>query len=74
MAETVLRLEGLKCPLPVLRARKALAAAAPGDVVVVFCTDPMAAIDIPVMVQADGAVLEAQAAEGGTLTFRIRKR
>jgi tRNA 2-thiouridine synthesizing protein A len=39
--------EGLLCPLPVLRARKRLLAMAPGAVLRVRATDPMAAIDLP---------------------------
>jgi tRNA 2-thiouridine synthesizing protein A len=38
---------GLLCPLPVLRARKALIAMAPGAVLEVIATDRMAAIDLP---------------------------
>jgi tRNA 2-thiouridine synthesizing protein A len=37
---------GLLCPLPLLRARAALASAAPGDVVVVLATDREAPIDL----------------------------
>ena len=37
---------GLLCPLPLLRARAALASAAPDDVVVVLATDREAPIDL----------------------------
>ena len=47
MAEKTFDLRGLKCPLPVLRTRRALASMAPGDVLIVSCTDPLAGIDIP---------------------------
>ena len=73
MAETILDLRGLKCPLPTLRARRALARAARGDVVVVLCTDPLAAIDIPHMARETGNTLEDQARAGEELTFRLRK-
>ena len=36
---------GLKCPLPVLRARKAIKAVAPGGELVVLATDPAAVGD-----------------------------
>ncbi|MDQ2065042.1 sulfurtransferase TusA family protein [Xinfangfangia sp. CPCC 101601] len=39
--------EGLLCPLPVLRARKRLAAMAAGELLCVRATDAMAAIDLP---------------------------
>ncbi|MBR1217491.1 sulfurtransferase TusA family protein [Bradyrhizobium sp. U87765 SZCCT0131] len=73
MPETILRLQGLKCPLPVLHTRKALRGLASGDVVVVECTDPMAAIDIPVLLQQTGDILETSRQDDGLLTFRIRK-
>jgi|TARA_Y100000815_G_scaffold47462_1_gene38866 tRNA 2-thiouridine synthesizing protein A len=38
---------GLKCPLPVLKARKRLAAMAPGEVLRICADDPMALIDMP---------------------------
>ncbi len=40
-------LRGLNCPLPALRTLKALRAIAPGATLIVECTDPMAAIDVP---------------------------
>lgn len=68
-----LDLKGLKCPLPALRTRKALAAADPGTRLVVTCTDPMAVIDIPHVAQEVGATLEARSVEEGQLTFILRK-
>jgi tRNA 2-thiouridine synthesizing protein A len=53
-AETGIDARGLKCPLPVLRAQKALRALAPGAVLRLFADDPMAAIDIPHFCQAAG--------------------
>ena len=74
MSEILLRLHGLKCPLPALRARKALSGAARGAIVVVECTDPLAAIDIPALVAQSGDVLEYSGESDAVLTFRIRKR
>ncbi|WP_342358490.1 sulfurtransferase TusA family protein [Terrarubrum flagellatum] len=73
MSDLELDLKGLKCPLPVLRTRKALGPLAPGDVIAVQCTDPLAAIDIPNMIRETGDTLIDSAREGGTLTFRIRR-
>lgn len=64
---------GLKCPLPVLRARKALRLAAPGALVRVETTDPMALIDVPHMAREDGHELVDQRAEGEQATFLIRR-
>lgn len=46
MAE-IYDLKGLNCPLPVLKARKRLAAMAPGAKLWLETTDPLATIDIP---------------------------
>jgi tRNA 2-thiouridine synthesizing protein A len=74
MAETTLNLRGLKCPLPALKARKALAALQPGDLLIAECTDPLSAIDIPNLVNQTGDRLEASERDGKVLVFRIRKR
>ena len=56
MAEKTLNLRGLKCPLPALRARKALTGLKAGDLLIAECTDPLTAIDIPNLPnQTDGA-------------------
>jgi tRNA 2-thiouridine synthesizing protein A len=64
---------GLKCPLPVLRARKALQQAAVGAVLRVETTDPMALIDVPNMVREDGHEMMDQQVEGARATFLIRR-
>ena len=68
-----LDLSGLKCPLPVLRTRKALRALPAGARLRVTCTDPMAAIDIPNLVRETGDRLDAAERDGGTLRFTIRR-
>ena len=73
MADTVLNLRGLKCPLPALRTRKELSRLAAGDELVVECTDPLSAIDIPSLLRETGDVLEDQVDRVGLLVFRIRK-
>ncbi len=70
---TVLDLKGLKCPLPALKTRKALTRIAAGDSLVVVCTDPMAAIDIPHLLRETGDALLDQQRGDGTVTFTIRK-
>lgn len=73
MIEIRLDLRGLKCPLPVLRTRKALGKAAPGATIVVECTDPMAAIDLPNLARETGDVFESRIEADGYVEFRIRK-
>lgn len=74
MAEKSLNLRGLKCPLPALRARKALVGMASGDILILECTDPLTAIDIPNLVNQTGDTLEEAHKDKKLLTFRIRKK
>lgn len=74
MTDRRLDLRGLKCPLPALKARKALARLDADDILVVECTDPLAAIDIPHVVTETGHSLESTTQNGDVLVFRIRNR
>jgi tRNA 2-thiouridine synthesizing protein A len=57
---------GLLCPLPVLRARKALAAMPAGAVLRLLASDEMAAIDLPHFCAGAGhAYLGASSVPGG---------
>ncbi len=67
-------LRGLKCPLPALRVRKMLSSMKSGDLIVVECTDPLTAIDIPNLLRETGDALEDKSNAEGLLTFKIRKK
>jgi tRNA 2-thiouridine synthesizing protein A len=73
MAEKTINLRGLKCPLPALKTKKALSGLQADDILVVECTDPLAAIDIPNLLRQTGDALEHNARDAGILIFRIRK-
>ncbi len=73
MAEKTLNLRGLKCPLPALRTRKALSSLPANDILIVECSDPLAAIDIPNLLRQTGDALEDTSRDAEILTFRIRK-
>nr|WP_152428541.1 sulfurtransferase TusA family protein [Methyloferula stellata] len=75
LADTSICLDliGLKCPLPVLRTRKALRKLADGDRLDVACTDPLAVIDIPHMLRETGDRLEGVEEKDDVVTFRIRR-
>lgn len=64
---------GLLCPLPVLKARKAMKALAPGDVLELRATDAAARRDVPAFCEAAGHILLETRQEGEILTFRIEK-
>jgi tRNA 2-thiouridine synthesizing protein A len=74
MSEKTLNLRGLKCPLPALRTRKALGGMQPGEILIVECTDPLAAVDIPNLINQTGDALEATRKDKRLLTFRIQKK
>jgi len=73
MAESKISMRGLKCPLPALKTRKLLARMNAGDSLVIECTDPMAAIDIPNLLRETGDRLDDSSKKGRVLTFRIVK-
>ncbi|MBZ9895639.1 MULTISPECIES: sulfurtransferase TusA family protein [unclassified Mesorhizobium] len=70
---TKLDLTGLKCPLPALKTRKALKALRPGERLEVHCTDPLAVIDIPNLLNEMGERLEATERDGDRVVFMIEK-
>ncbi len=63
---------GLKCPLPVLKMEKRLAALPPGAELVVLATDPMAKVDIPLYCRQHGHE-QTLTTEGDTMRFAIIK-
>lgn len=73
-APTELDATGLVCPLPVLRANRALRALASGDVLTVRATDPAAKQDFPAYCAQTGHALLEATEEAGAFVFRIRKR
>ena len=73
MTTTILDLTGLKCPLPALKTGKALQGLSSGARLEVHCTDPMAAIDIPHLVQQQGHRLVDSRKDGERLVFVIEK-
>ena len=64
--------QGLLCPLPVLRARKRLIGMAPGTVLRVTATDPMAGIDLPHFCTEAGHEFLAATNEGSVALYLIR--
>jgi tRNA 2-thiouridine synthesizing protein A len=72
--ETVLDLRGLRCPQPVLRAKKALRNVPVGGVLVLECTDPLTVIDVPHFVTQTGHALAGQEQRADLYIFKIVKR
>jgi tRNA 2-thiouridine synthesizing protein A len=74
MPDTTLDTRGLKCPLPVLRARKAMQGVAAGGVLRVLATDPGTVRDFEAFCEATGHELLERREEAGEFTFRIRRK
>ena len=73
MTTTTLDATGLKCPLPVLRARKAMKRVAAGDVLEIRATDPGAVADFKSFCETTGDELVEWQESDGVFLFRIRK-
>lgn len=74
MAETLLDLKDLRCPLPVLRANRALRSLPPGARLRVLATDPAAVADFQAYCRESGHALLAWSEEAGVFSFTIRRR
>lgn len=70
---TKLDLTGLKCPLPVLKTRKALKTLIAGDRLEVHCTDPLSVIDIPNLIRETGDRVEIIERAEKRIVFMIEK-
>ena len=73
METTTLDCTGLLCPLPVLKARKALKPLAVGAALEIRATDKGAVKDFEAFCRTTGHELVAAREENGTFTFVIRK-
>lgn len=68
----LLDMKGLRCPIPVTRTRKAVRKLQSGAFIRVECTDPLADIDIPHMVNSDGHQLLEKGMAGDVRWYLIR--
>ena len=66
--------KGLSCPLPILRAKKALAELASGQVLKIVCTDPGSIRDFKAFAKQTGNELLAQEASEELFTHYLRRR
>ena len=71
-ADRVLDLTGLKCPLPVLKARRAIKDMEAGMLLEVTADDPAASLDFAHFCEVGGHALEKESSEGEVLYFLIR--
>lgn len=72
MADQVLDAKGLNCPLPILRAKKALKGLPTGGTLEIVATDPGAVKDFEAFCRTTGNELVSSSTEGDTFTFVIK--
>lgn len=74
MADKEIDTRGLSCPLPILRAKKALAELASGQVLKVVATDPGSTRDFQAFAKQTGNELLAQETAGKEFVHYLKRR
>ncbi|HEA26525.1 MAG TPA: sulfurtransferase TusA family protein [Ectothiorhodospiraceae bacterium] len=64
---------GLNCPLPILRAKKAITSLSAGQVLRIVATDPGSVKDFEAFCKQTGNELLESGEEGGKFVFLIKK-
>jgi len=65
---------GLNCPLPILKAKKALAELQPGQLLRVLCTDAGSMRDFQAFTRQTGHELVEQTTQGAEFVHVLRRR
>ena len=73
MADQVLDVKGLNCPLPILRARKALKDVPMGGTLQILATDPGSVMDFEAFCRTTGNELMESKQEEKTYSFLIKR-
>jgi tRNA 2-thiouridine synthesizing protein A len=74
MADQTLDAKGLNCPLPILKAKKAITALPPGGTLEVLATDPGAVKDFAAFSRTTGHELIEQTTEGNVYRFVLKRK
>lgn len=72
-ANEVIDTSGLNCPLPVLKAKKAIKSIDVGSVLKIIATDPGSKKDIPAWARVTGQELLEETEEGGKFVFYVKR-
>jgi len=64
---------GLNCPMPILRAKKALKELEAGDILRITATDPGSVKDFEAFAKQTGNELLASTSEGDSFIFELKK-
>jgi tRNA 2-thiouridine synthesizing protein A len=74
MANQTLDAKGLNCPLPILRAKKALQGMQPGGTLEVLATDPGSVKDFQAFCNTTGTELVESSSDGKIYRFVLRRK
>ena len=74
MATQTLDAKGLNCPLPILRAKKALQGMQPGSTLEVLATDPGSVKDFQAFCNTTGTELVESSSDGKIYRFVLRRK
>ena len=72
MADATLDAKGLNCPLPILKAKKAIKGVPSGGVLEVLSTDPGSVADFEALCRTTGNELLESGQDGDTYRFLIK--
>ena len=72
MADAVLDAKGLNCPLPILKAKKALKEVPSGGTLAIEATDPGSVADFAAFCRTTGNELLESSSDGGVYKFLIK--
>lgn len=73
MADQTLDAKGLNCPLPIIKAKKALKGLSPGETLAVESTDPGSVADFAAFCRQTGNELVSSDQAGDVYNFEIKK-
>jgi tRNA 2-thiouridine synthesizing protein A len=71
--DQVLDTKGLNCPLPILKAKKALKDIPTGGTLQILATDPGSVADFQAFCRTTGNELVSNSEDGGVFSFLIKK-
>ena len=74
MADQTLDAKGLNCPLPILKAKKALTAMPAGATLEILATDPGAVKDFAAFCRTTGHDLVEQSVDGNVYRFVLKRK
>jgi tRNA 2-thiouridine synthesizing protein A len=72
MADYQLDTRGLNCPLPIMKANKALRSIAPGETLEILATDPGAVADFEAYCRTTGNELLESTTDNGVFRFVLK--